>query len=132
MAKLKVFDGLKTDWEGLWYHPESNVYSSKVFSLATLREFKGNVQIIVIKNKYYKKGTNRPSFEFLIQDSSWSKSQEFELSEDSDDLYINLSDAIEIARNMIYDAESGYSTDDLVVEVERFMTDKAVSAKDIS
>lgn len=124
MSKLKVFDGLKSEWGGLWYHPESRIYTSQVFSLANLRQFKGSIQILLAKNKFYKKGTNRPEFQFCITNSDYTKAQDIELVEDEP--YIKLSDAVEIARNILSDYEYGYSMDDLVVEVESFMKEKSI------
>ncbi len=66
---LESFDTKKTGDIGLWWHPEYSSYSSQVFSLASLREFKGNVRVVMRKNKAYKQGSNRPNFIAVIADS---------------------------------------------------------------
>lgn len=67
---MEVIDRKQTDWIGLWWHPESNYFSSPVISLAELRKFKGNVRLIVRKNGFYNGGENgRPNYVFLLRDA---------------------------------------------------------------
>ena len=81
--KLEVIDGKQTSWEGLWWHPEYNGYSSATISLSELRKFKGNVRLYVRKNKYFNKGENkRPNYCFCLKDS---KSEVFSLLEIQDE-----------------------------------------------
>ena len=69
-AKLEEYDGKRTKYEGLWYQPEWRTFTSKTFSLASLRIFKGPVKLKVVKNKYYNGGENeRPNYLFTIMDA---------------------------------------------------------------
>lgn len=69
MERLSVFDGKQTNWSGLWWHPETNSFSSAVVSLSELRKFKGTVRLYVRKNKFYNKGENdRPNYMFSLRD----------------------------------------------------------------
>lgn len=70
MGKLEVIDGKMTTWEGLWWHPEINAYTSAAISLSELRKFKGKVRIQIRKNMYYEKGGNRPNYNFPIRDAN--------------------------------------------------------------
>lgn len=71
MAKLEIFDCKCTKWQGLWWHPEYNGFSSATLSLASLRKFKGNVKLYVRKNKLFNNGENRrPNYCFTIRDSN--------------------------------------------------------------
>lgn len=83
MGKLEPFARMQTKWEGLWYHPEYNGYSSACISLAELRKFKGNVRIYVRKNKFYNKGENgRPNYHFCIKDADADVFHRLEVEED--------------------------------------------------
>lgn len=67
---LETFDSKQTEWSGLWWHPENNSFSSQVINLSTLRKFKGNVRVIVRKNKYFNGGENgRPNYLFCVRDA---------------------------------------------------------------
>ena len=70
MGKLETFDGRQTTWEGLWWHPEYNGYSSGAIDLSELRKFKGKVRLYVRKNKFYENGSNRPNYCFCLKDSN--------------------------------------------------------------
>lgn len=86
MGNLNPIDGQRTDWQGLWYHPENGCFTSCTFSLADLRKFKGRVKIIVKKNKYYNKGMNgRPNYVFMICDSQNKKYLPLTLIEEEDE-----------------------------------------------
>lgn len=82
---MEVIDGKQTNWEGLWWHPESNVFSSSALSLAQLRKFKGAVRLYVKKNVFFNHGQNgRPNYVFIMRDAKSDKF--FEISvEDIDD-----------------------------------------------
>ena len=70
MGRLEPIDGKQTKWDGLWWHPEYNGFSSGVISLADIRKFKGNVRLYVRKNKFYNNGeNNRPNYMFCLKDS---------------------------------------------------------------
>ena len=70
-SKLEVFDGKTTTWEGLWWHPEYQGFSSACISLSELRKFKGKVRLYVRKNKYFNKGENgRPNYHFCLKDAN--------------------------------------------------------------
>jgi hypothetical protein len=65
---MKTFDGKQTEWEGLWWHPEYNGYSSALISFSSLREFKGAVRLYVRKNKFFNAGENgRPNYCFCFK-----------------------------------------------------------------
>lgn len=82
---MEVFDGKKTKWEGLWWHPESNNFSSAAINLAQLRKFKGNVRIIVKKNRFFNDGENgRPNYVFMIVDSNSDKAKELEIRDEDE------------------------------------------------
>lgn len=89
MGKLEPIDQKRTNWEGLWYHPDLHSFSSVAFSLSDLRKFKGNVRLIVKKNQYYNNGkNNRPNYIFMLVDSKsekWIDLQVVDDDADSDD-----------------------------------------------
>lgn len=59
----------QTKWEGLWWNPKYNGFSSSAISLAELRKFKGKVRLYVRKNKFYNNGENgRPNYHFCFKD----------------------------------------------------------------
>ena len=90
MGKLELIDGKQTKWEGLWWHPEYNGFSSTAISLADLRKFKGNVKLYVRKNKFYNGGENgRPNYNFTLKDANAKvfKLLEIEDSDEDDDVY---------------------------------------------
>ena len=67
MAKIS-FQGKKTEWQGLWYHPEFHSYTSAILNLKALKDFKGTCQIRMFKNQQRRKGDNRPTYLFTICD----------------------------------------------------------------
>jgi hypothetical protein len=70
MGRLEPIDGKITSWEGLWWHPEYNGFSSAVISLANLKKFKGKVRLYMRKNKYFNGGENgRPNYNFCLRDA---------------------------------------------------------------
>ncbi|MBQ7990829.1 MAG: hypothetical protein IJ251_07260 [Oscillospiraceae bacterium] len=74
----------RTEWEGLWYHPEYHSYSSVVINLSLLRKFKGNVRIIARKNRYHISGENTPNMQFMICDTDYPAAKYPELFEDEE------------------------------------------------
>ena len=89
MAKLEVIDGKQTNWCGLWWHPENCSFSSSVISLAQLKKFKGNVRLVVKKNKFFNKGeNNRPNYTFCLRDAKADNPFVFEIEDiDTEDDY---------------------------------------------
>ena len=70
MGRLEPIDGKMTKWEGLWWHPEQMQYTSACINLADIRKFKGNVRLVVRKNRYYNGGENgRPNYCFSLRDA---------------------------------------------------------------
>ena len=85
MGKLAPIDGKQTTWQGLWWHPEYNGFSSTVLSLADIRKFKGNVRLYVRKNKFFDGGKNgKPNYNFCLKDANANIFQEWEVIEDED------------------------------------------------
>lgn len=89
MGKLEPIEGKQTKWEGLWWHPEYNGFSSAAFSIADLRKFKGNVRLYVRKNKLYNGGENgRPNYCFTLKDANAEIFKSIEVEEcESERLY---------------------------------------------
>ena len=83
MGKLEVFDGKQTTWEGLWWHPEYQGFSSAAIDLSQLRKFKGKVRLYVRRNKFFEKGTNRPNYCFCLKDSKSPTFTEIEIEDDT-------------------------------------------------
>ena len=85
MSKLQVIDGKQTNWEGLWWHPEYNGFSSATISLSELRKFKGNVRLYVRKNMFFNKGENgRPNYRFCLKDSDSPTFRTLEIEDDDE------------------------------------------------
>ena len=83
MGKLEPFDSKRTQWSGLWWHPSNNCFTSASFSLGELRKFKGNVRLVVKKNRFYNNGLNgRPNYVFIIADSNTEKYLDMEVVDD--------------------------------------------------
>lgn len=105
---LEVFDRKQTDYQGLWYHPEYHGYSSACLSLAKLKQFKGNVRMFVVKNRYYKQGGNQPNYLFRLMDSDSPIFKTMEICEAAkmdDKLYVTIGEACSIAQYQ-YDGKS--------------------------
>lgn len=82
---LEVFDNKRTNWEGLWYHNDTNLYSSVAFNMSQLKKFKGSVRILARKNKWYNGGENgRPNMVFTICDSKSETPYEVEVQDITD------------------------------------------------
>ena len=82
MGKLEPITGMKTKWEGLWWHPENMSFSSATISLADLRKFKGNVRLVVRKNRFYNNGMNgRPNYHFSLMDANSPTARSLEVDE---------------------------------------------------
>jgi hypothetical protein len=80
---METFEKKQTKWEGLWWHPEYNGFSSAVINLAKLKAFKGNVRMYVRKNKYFNGGENdRPNYLFCIKDANSDIFKEVDIEEE--------------------------------------------------
>ena len=67
---LESFANKQTKWEGLWWNPSTNYFSSAKINLKQLRDFKGTVRMYVRKNLYYNGGENgRPNYVFSFRDA---------------------------------------------------------------
>lgn len=83
MGKLEPFDGKQTKWQGLWWHPEINAFTSAVLDLADLRKFKGKIRIQIRKNRFFDNGKNgRPNYNFVIRDANSAAFIPMEIEED--------------------------------------------------
>lgn len=83
MGKMEPIDGKQTKWEGLWWHPEYNGFSSSAISLADLRKFKGAVRLYVRKNKFFNNGENgRPNYHFCLKDANADVFNTLEVEDD--------------------------------------------------
>lgn len=79
---METFDRKQTSWEGLWWHPELQCFTSASISLAKLKKFKGAVRITVKKNRWFSGGLNgRPNYVFCIRDSKAESEKEIEIEE---------------------------------------------------
>jgi len=138
MSKLEVIEGKQTSWEGLWWHPEYQGFSSGVISLAQLRKFKGNVRLYMRKNKYYENGkNNRPNYTWCLKDANSATFKELEVEDDvdarlytEDELQTAIAEAVEKATNDLYtrdqleavmegaraDGARGYGYGDVLIE----------------
>lgn len=86
MGRLEPIDGKQTKWEGLWWHPEYNGFSSAVLDLADLRKFKGRVRLYVRKNKFFNGGENgRPNYNFTLKDADADVFRILEIEEDDEE-----------------------------------------------
>jgi len=84
---VEVFEGKESSWEGLWWHPEYNGFSSAVIDISELRKFKGKIRIWMRKNKYYNDGENgRPNYNFIIRDARADSSRLLKVME-ADSIY---------------------------------------------
>lgn len=72
---MKPFDKKTTGSIGLWWDPNSQYFTSGSIDLSVLKAFKGNVKIIVKKNRYYSKESNRPNRLAFIVDCKSDKAK---------------------------------------------------------
>lgn len=105
MGKCEPFDQKRTKWQGLWYHPESHSFSSTTLSLADIKKFKGNIRLIVKKNKFYEQGSSKPNYVFMLVDSDNVKFSPWEV-EDEEKVYTE-EEVTSIIKGVISDCESG-------------------------
>ncbi len=87
MGKLESFDNKATRWEGLWWHPEINAFTSGAINLADIKKFKGAVRLYVRKNKFFNGGeNNRPNYNFSLRDANSENSSLLEVEDIEDDV----------------------------------------------
>ncbi len=85
MSDFEIIEGKQTKWEGLWWHPENQQFTSKPLSPESLSGFRGDIRLIVKKNKYYQSGKNgRPNYNFTIREVAPGKTQNAETKEEHD------------------------------------------------
>lgn len=122
MATLKKYESHRTAYEGLWYRPESHLYVSKVFNLAALREYKSGFRLVIRKNKYYKKDTDRPNLVFSIMSVDGSeyyediKVRQTFLKDRLDELIYTYDDIREVAYSAARAVEYGETVEDATEE----------------
>lgn len=68
-VELKKFDGMQTEWLGIWKNENYYGYMSQAFNLDVFKGFKGSVRFYLRKNRYYKKDSDRPYFVLCVKDS---------------------------------------------------------------
>lgn len=85
---LETFEGKMTNWEGLWWHPEYNGYSSASFNLSQLKKFKGVIRIYVRKNKFFERGTSRPNYHFCIKASNSNSADDLKVKDEISEPYL--------------------------------------------
>ena len=115
---------MKTNWEGLW-QSKTAVYRSKPLTQAQIKELPKKSRLIVRYNKFHTNNDGAtPKFVFCFADAEDADAIALDFIEQEKEetqLYVPLEIAIEIAKGVLQDAENGYSMDDLMVEVARFM-----------
>lgn len=82
---METFEARQTEWTGLWWHPEYNGFSSAAVNLAELKKFKGNVRILMRKNRFFNNGENhRPNYLLCIKSASSPTFKTLTITEDED------------------------------------------------
>lgn len=128
---------IKTEWLGLWESGTSDTYTSKAFpkkDVQSLLKGKGERKLLMVrKNRYWSKGSNRPKFVFCFADCNSArmdvdvknsiKNHEFTFEE-----VVKVEDALDIARALLHSHDSGGSLDDLVIEAEGLLNEKSATA----
>ena len=116
MGKLVPIDGKQTKWQGLWWHPEFNGFSSAVLSLADIRKFKGHVRLYVRKNKFFEGGKNgRPNYNFCIKDANaevfqnWEVEDDYTLQDNDDERLYTEEEVRTIINGVVHDVQYGYT-----------------------
>ena len=137
----------RSKWLGLWRNNDSTYACSQAIDKSVL-DLKSTFRIVLKQNTSHKSGDNRPCYVFAFADmdnaskSNTITSKDLQYEGAIDDAFdcidgvlekeplIRVSDAIEVARNLVKDSMYGYSYDDLSVEVEGFMIEKAITSKE--
>ena len=125
---------MKTKYDGLWYDEDKKLYKSKSFSnkkiLELINKERAGTRLVVFKNKYHKKGDNRPEFILTFQDNSTFDKELNEEDENIGNEYILLEDAINIMQSAVRSAEYGNS--DAAFECSQDMRQLSVYAEPIN
>lgn len=112
---LKVIDGKQTEMGGLWWHPKQATFTSQTINLSQLREFKGNVRLIVKKNAFFKQGTDRPNYVFWLRDAKEDEALELSVEDvEEDDRKYTYDDLVACIRGACEDGRRGYDAYDLL------------------
>lgn len=116
MAKPS-FDGRQTDSMGMWWNEDWHAWQTSAFRISDRQGFKGSVRILVRRNRFYKKDTNRPYFTVQIVSSRCESDKDLgSMSMCEDCEYYGKS----YTGSEVYDACSmvanGYSLDDIAAE----------------
>ena len=117
MGRLEPIEGKRSSWEGLWWHPENNRFSSAVLNLADLRKYKGNVRLIVRKNRYFNGGQNgRPNYHFcLVEADKEGKTWAIEEAEEEERLYTR-EEVERVKYGACMEGQRGFDPGDLLIE----------------
>ena len=77
--KCQNFDKKTTSSIGVWYDKVAHNFKSAVIDLSALKDFKGTVRVVLIKNKFYEKDSNKPNYVMYITDSKSSNPRVIEI-----------------------------------------------------
>lgn len=94
---MEKFSDCHTRWEGLWYHPENHNYTSAALNLASLKDFKGNCRVRMIKNRF--KGEGKPTYLFTISSLTEDKDiEEIEIQQSEPSIADQIAELAEVMR----------------------------------
>ncbi len=114
---METFAKMQTSWEGLWWNHEINCFVSATINLAKLKKFKGNVKLIVKKNKYFNGGENgRPNYQFMIKDSASQSFHEIDIEETEEERLYTREEVTKVMHGACRDGQDGYSPYDCLIE----------------
>lgn len=119
MGRLEPIEGKRSSWEGLWWHPENNRFSSAVLNLADLRKYKGNVRLIVRKNRYFNGSENgRPNYQFCLIEAdkegiTWAVEEA--AAEEEERLYTR-EEVERVKYGACMDGQRGFDPGDILIE----------------
>lgn len=121
MAKLETFDKKTTSHIGLWWDHQRNNFKSQVINLAALKAFKGTVRIVMIKNKFFEKGSNKPNYIAYITDSESAKPSYLDVvdydTDDGEEVAVWTRDQVRsIINGAVSDARAGFDAYDILPE----------------
>lgn len=123
---------VKTNWIALWKQREG-LYVTKAITQNQIKELPKKCRIYVRYNKFYHADTNRPKFILCFSDASELTPIELKTEQCEEEMhYIEVNEAIRIAREALSDLQYGNSIDDVTVEVASAMEENSFSNKDES
>jgi hypothetical protein len=134
-VKKKDQKPLYTETIGLWGNG-NGIYTSKRYRSSFCKTLGEDIQFSLCYNKQHIKDDNRPRFLMRIYNHQSAqcdyKAAELQVMMNDNIVeyqdVITLDDAVKIARGLLRDMQYGYSIDDLVVEAERFMSERSFEA----